>query len=403
MKILPCNNSHNTSNAHFFTSVNDIDNVIWQQLNCNNNLYFNAKYLEALQKNNSEEIQFYYLVLYNNKQEAIAFATIQVINFYLDSVQDQIESVAEWIKCMGQKLRILSPEKPLKILTCGNCFVSGEHGIYIKPTENKQEVLNELATTIIACSKTHLNFPIDAFMLKDFKDETLSFTQQLKDEGYNPFNVEPNMVLTLDKNWLTFDDYLADMKTKFRVKAKKAMKQSSVLKVDDITENNIESLLPKMTKLYKKVTNNAKFNLGDFNLKTYIDLKKNLSEKYILKAYWLNDNLVGFLSGIINNNTLDAHFVGIDYSNNREYAVYQRILYDYILLGIQQKVNFINFGRTASEIKSSVGATPQNLTIYLRHKNTIPNKILRLFLNKIKPTEFKQKLPFKVKKQVEKV
>ena len=97
----------------------------------------------------------------------------------------------------------------------------------------------------------------------------------------------------------------------------------------------------------------------------------------------------------MNKNSLDAHFVGIDYTNNKEYAIYQRMLYDYIALGIKKKVNTINFGRTASEIKSSVGAVPQDLTVYLRHKKTITNQILSLFLKRIQPSVFKQKYPFK--------
>ena len=105
---------------------------------------------------------------------------------------------------------------------------------------------------------------------------------------------------------------------------------------------------------------------------------------------------------MINKNSLDAHFVGIDYEYNREYAVYQRMLYDYVTIGIEKKLDFINFGRTASEIKSSIGAIPQDLTIYLRHKKSIPNKLFRLFLNKIEPKSFNQKFPFKAKDFVNK-
>ena len=126
-------------------------------------------------------------------------------------------------------------------------------------------------------------------------------------------------------------------------------------------------------------------------------MKENLGDSYILKGYWLEGKLVGFLSGIISRNTLDAHFVGIDYDLNRELAIYQRMLYDYIEMAITQRVKWLNFGRTASEIKSSVGAVPQEMTIYLRHRKHLPNKILSLFLNKIKPTEFNQKFPFKAK------
>jgi hypothetical protein len=135
--------------------------------------------------------------------------------------------------------------------------------------------------------------------------------------------------------------------------------------------------------------------LGNFNLETYKDLKEKLGDDYILKTYWLEDKMVGFVSGVVNKNSLDAHFVGINYQLNRAYSIYQRMLYEYIRIGISKKLKTINFGRTASEIKSSVGAIPQDLTMYLRHKKTIKNKILKLFLQRVQATPFQQKFPFK--------
>ena len=68
-----------------------------------------------------------------------------------------------------------------------------------------------------------------------------------------------------------------------------------------------------------------------------------------------------------------------------------------------KKLHTINFGRTASEIKSSVGAVPEDLTIYLRHKKGITNKFLRLLLQRIQPSTFQQKFPFKTIKINEKL
>lgn len=394
MNILSCNNQ--SINSKYFSSIKDIPNVIWEELGCSNNLYFNTKYLEALEFYNPQ-IQFSYIILLNEAQKPIAFATIQIVDFYLDSVQNDMQSIVEWVKCMGRKLRIISPEKPFKILTCGNTFVSGEHGVYIKQNQNKKQVVSQLAKAVLHHANRNLKNGIDAYMLKDFIKESLFITDELLVDGYNSFNVEPNMVLHLDEDWLTFNDYLAAFKTKFRVKARRAIKLSTSLRVEEVSINRLENLLPKMTTLYKKVSSNSSFNLGDFNLETYKLLKENLKDDYVLKAYWLEDELVGFLSGIVNQDSLDAHFVGIDYRYNREYAIYQRMLYDYISLGIDRKVTMINFGRTASEIKSSVGAVPQELTIYLRHKNSIPNRILSLFLKRIQPSQFNQKHPFKKK------
>ncbi|WP_298766869.1 peptidogalycan biosysnthesis protein [uncultured Polaribacter sp.] len=381
-----------TNTSLFYNSIDEIPANIWEELQCETNVYFSRLFLKSIEKNHPK-IDFCYLILLNKEHKAIAFSTLQMVDFHLKAMQKDFNI----LKNLCTKLRILKEHKPLKLLISGNTFVSGEHGLVINQKENKPKVMKALAEGInyfVTNNKTLKN-TIDAFLMKDFEEESLFITNELKKFSYHPFSVEPNMQLKLDKNWLQFDDYLTAMKTKFRVKAKKAFQLSKNLRIEEITEENIISQLPKMTLLYNKVADNADFNLGKFNLETYIDFKKKLKENYILKAFYLEDQMVGFLSGIINKKELDAHFVGIDYELNRTYAIYQRMLYEYITIAISKELKTINFGRTASEIKSSVGATPQNLTMYLRHKKTITNKILKLFLQKVEPTPFQQKFPFK--------
>ena len=382
----------NTSTALFYTSVAAIPSQTWEALDCADNIYFNPKFLNSLEKNHSE-ITFSYIVLIDNHKQPIAFASIKIIDFYLEGIKNDLE----FLKNIGRKLYIFPNKKPLKLLICGNTFVSGEHGVFIKKNQDKKAIVKELAKSInhFVNSNRILKKQIDAFLLKDFAEESLFITDELKDYKYHAFSVAPNMKLQLEENWHNFDDYLASMKTKFRVKARKAYQQSAELLIREVTLSTFEEQLPKMTTLYEKVAANAGFNLGNFNLETYRDLKEKLGDDYILKTYWLEDKMVGFVSGVVNKNSLDAHFVGIDYQMNRAYAIYQRMLYEYIKIGISKKLKIINFGRTASEIKSSIGAIPQDLTMYLRHKKTVKNKILKLFLQRVQPTPFQQKFPFK--------
>lgn len=384
----------NTNSALFFSSVDKISDEIWRNLDCESNVYFHRSFLKAIEENHPDII-FSYIILIDKDKKPIAFASIQIVDFYIDTIKNDIEILIRKLKNIGRKFHIIPDKKPLKLLICGNTFVSGEHGIFIKQKQDKKLLIKKLAKAILHFSNADKKLKIDAFLLKDFINESLLITDKLKDFNYHPFSVEPNMVLTLDENWQNFDDYLASMKTKFRVKARKAYKQSSAIRIEEVTKEDLVNQLPQITALYKKVASNADFNLGDFNLETYTKLKEKFGENYILKTYWLNHKIVGFISGIINQNSLDAHFVGINYELNREYAIYQRMLYDYIEIAISKKLKTINFGRTASEIKSSVGAEPRDLTMYFRHKKSITNRILKLFLQRIQPTPFQQKFPFK--------
>lgn len=388
----------NTNTELYFSSVKDINTEIWKELNCTKNLYFHPDYLYSLEKNNPQVV-FIYIVLLNEKEQPIALATIQVINFPLDKIETSLNQNFHNLKCFARKLGLFPKLKPIKLLVCGNIFVSGEHGIFIKENTNKQKVIKSVAKSITKLTNANkdLSKEISIYLIKDFIKESLGVLNELHDVNYYSFTVEPNMVLNVDENWNNFQDYLDNMKTKFRVKAKRALKLSNNLVVKDLSVENIKAVIPEITNLYKKVVDKADFNLGNFNLYTYLTLKNKLGENYILKTYWYNKKLVGFMSGMISNSSLDAHFVGIDYTLNKELAIYQRMLYDYITIAINKNLKIINFGRTASEIKSSIGAIPQDLTCYIRHKKSLTNKFLKPFLSYIEPKPFKQKKPFKNK------
>jgi len=383
----------NTNTALFFSSVAEIPENIWNELQCDSNIYFHPYYLISLEENNPHII-FSYLVLLNKEKSPIAFASIQIIDFPLDGIESSLNKNFHQLKCFGRRLGVFPKLKPIKLLVCGNVFVSGEHGVFIKENQNKQEVIKKLAKAISTQTTTK---DISIYLLKDFIKESLSITNELHDLNYYSFNVEPNMALYIDENWQTFEDYLSEMKTKFRVKARRALKLSADLVVKDSSIENIKIVLPEITKLYKTVSDKADFNLGDFNLETYMSLKKNLGDNYVFKTYWYHNKIVGFMSGVINTTSLDAHFVGIDYSLNKELAIYQRMLYDYIQIAIRLQLKVINFGRTASGIKSSIGAVPQDLTCYIRHKKSITNKFIKHFLSYIETKPFKQQKPFKSK------
>lgn len=378
----------------FFSEIDAISKEIWEDLDCENNRYFHREFLKSFQKNHPE-IQFYYQILFDKNKKACAIFYFQLIEFEINSIKNNFELFIKKIQKIAAKIPFFPSNRPLKILIVGNTFVSGEHGIFIKEKLDKKVVLKEFSKAILQFTSTQNQLKIDAILCKDFKNESLESTSIFKEYQFKQFSVEPNMVMEIKPDWKNFNDYLAALKTKFRVKAKKALQQSTDLKTVPITSENCEEQLLKMKDLYQKVSLNAGFNLANFNVATYKDLKRSIGENFLLQSYWIGDKMVGFLSGMITNNSLDAHFVGIDYSLNKQYAIYQRMLYDYIKIAIDKNLEIVNFGRTASEIKSSVGAIPQDLTIYFRHKKRITNRILHLFLQRVQPTAFQQKYPFK--------
>ena len=69
-------------------------------------------------------------------------------------------------------------------------------------------------------------------------------------------------------------------------------------------------------------------------------------------------------------------------------------------IGIEKQVSHINFGRTASEIKTTIGSIPIDLTCYIKHKRHFMNSVVRFIVKRVKLKEFKQHHPFKTKKRL---
>ncbi|MFP4844738.1 hypothetical protein [Winogradskyella sp. PE311] len=343
-------------------------------------------FLRAFEIANSD-IEFNYIFILKN-EKAVAFANTQIVTI-------GIETITQNIKMSNKIKRIVNNmfcNNQIRVLFCGNVFLSGEYGTFLKEGEPKIETFNAIAKAVkklYKCKRLHTIF------IKDFEEKSLYITDHLTSFDYASMQVEPNMIINLQTSWLSFEDYTNQLKSKYRVKANRADAKSEALKAIIFTKSDIKNYKEQLQELYQNTIDNADFNAQILNLDTYINLKNSFKDQFIVKGYFFNEKLVGFLSAMQNGKNLDAHFIGIDYSKNKELAIYPRILNDYVRLGISTKSNQINLGRTASEIKSTLGAVPKTLTCYCKHKRYLPNKILKPFIKNVKIKSFKQHQPFK--------
>jgi len=369
-------------------SVDLIDPVVFKELNTDKNVYFSKSFLKAFERSNPQ-IEFKYITIADAEKKTIALAVVQVISLSVEGTLKNIKVASLIRKLLG----LFFCNEHIKILFCGNVFLSGEHGIRCSDGVSKDEIMSQIGIALDAVAAN--TKPLHAIFIKDFKEESLKNTRQFLKFGYSEINVEPNMIVQLDPKWKTFEDYKNILKSKYRVKANKADSSSSSLKSRLFTEHDFETYKEELQALYQNTIDNASFNAQVLNLNTYIHLRASFKDDFIVKAYFLEDKLVGFLTALVNKNTLDAHFIGLDYRLNKSHAIYPRILNDYVRLGIEKQVSSIDLGRTASEIKTTIGAIPLELSCYIKHKNPFFNSLIKPFFRRIKIKEFKQHSPFK--------
>lgn len=366
------------------SNIREIPSSTFEELGCADSFYFSKQFIEALESQN-EQISNSYCLFFKN-DNPIALAILQHINIDLEQATEQLSLTGR----LGHWLRCILSNKKTSIIISGNVFLSGDYGVFVKDgvkARSIYELLSQKFTTSSAFKTASVYF------LKDFnaqQDQAASIAEKYK---FQSFAVEPNM--KLDVRWESFQAYKNDLKSKYRVKVNKADSSSERLEVLDFTASEIRTHLVTLQNLYENVSQKALFNAVNLNIEMYAVLKDRFRESVLFYVYKKQNHIVGFLTAFYSNEILNAHFIGIDYEYNKTDAIYPRILNDYIRLGIKLGAKTINLGRTASEIKSTLGATPEHLRCYVRHKRTLANRFFKPALKQIKMTEYKQHTPFK--------
>jgi predicted N-acyltransferase len=215
-------------------------------------------------------------------------------------------------------------------------------------------------------------------------------------KSHYQFSAQPNMVFDIREEWHSEVDYIQSFSKKYRDQYKRSRK-----KLDGIEKRKLnvaEIILNESTiyNLYEIVAKNAPFNTFFLAKNHFRVLKEQLGHDFLLYGYFLDEKLIGFSTLIKNGKVMDTYFLGYDEYVQKEKMLYLNMLYNMTKFGIENQFKKIIFGRTALEIKSSIGAKPVVMSGFIYHTNTWINKMLPKIFPNLEPTlVWQQRHPFK--------
>lgn len=375
-----------------YDSVKLVNGEDWNTITCNQSIYLSLDYLQALEDALPEGIGFRYIIYYNDLLKPIAVSYIQIIEFEIsDAKFDRYFSKVP----KGIKTKVLQSINA-NIVLCGNVFACGEVGYAHTSDLSTSDALQLISGSLKRIiDNKNKNGSISFSLFKEFWPTTFVSAQSLVDDGYKEIMLDVNMVMPIPEHWKHFDDYLGVLLAKYRTRTKSVYKKSHNIKVVDFTAKDIENNADRIEELYYAVLDNALYKFGQLNSKAFVNFKKKLGDQFIFKAYYLKEKMIGFSTIIHFNNITDANYVGLDYAYNKAYALYQRMLYDFIKTSITLGSHELRLGRTAELIKSAVGAKVVDMKLYVKHRSKISNKLLEPIIKNISPSEVEIRNPFK--------
>jgi hypothetical protein len=383
-----------------YHSVQDLPSE-WQDASPSHNLFLQVPFLSAIETSPPKGMRFCYLVFYKN-DTPLGVAYCQISPFSVgDSVMTDDENDKKYpclVRAFGRIVRNFVAGKNRNLLICGNLLLTGEHGFYFPDNIDKATAFDILEEALIF-TQSELearSINIDGILIKDITEQHRAPVQVLIDRKFSEFTFHPNMVLNLRENWESFEDYMNDISSKYKVRARKAFKCLDGIEKAKLTDLQIFSYQEQLHKLYKSVVDNQDFNMVALNESYMPNLKRKLGDQFNIFGYFLDEKLIGYYTTIENHDELEAHFLGFEPDMNREYHIYHNMLFDILKMGIELKMKKVVYARTAMEIKSTLGAEAHQMLCYIRANNRLTNKVLGPIVDYLKPsTDWVPRNPFK--------
>ncbi len=363
-------------------------------------VFLQGDYLQALEAHLPDNLHQGYAVLFQGKLP-VGVMVLQLAHF---DVQKSLRLEQNGVNGHFAELKVqlkkwLSSHFQMNVLAVGNFLLTGQHGFHFLPQvppHKRAELIQQGIEAAKAFFESSLNLEVDGLMVKDLDPAAEPASRALDAAGWRSYPFQPNMVLPVRPDWTSFDDYLAALSSKYRVRFRRARKKLDGIQCREFDAETLHRCQDKVFALYQEVADSAEFSMTKISKGYLLALKQLLGPRFRLFAYLLNDEPVGFFTAIANRSDLEAHFIGFHAPLNRKHQLYLNMLYDLVALGIEGGFSRVVFARTALEIKSSVGAVPLQLTSFVRAVKPFHKLILPATMEILEPVEeWTPRHPFK--------
>jgi hypothetical protein len=384
--------------AHF-TSVFDVPTAHWSQLvQQSGNFLLSAPYLAALEQHPYKGMCFHYVLAYK-ETEPIALLYFQETDVHIANVDKNVDTekvgdISLFDRAKGLVMKGMESVK-LRLLVHGNLLQSGDHAAYFRADMElaaRARIIDAVCKMVIASDRSGKK--VRGLLVKDITP-AMEAEMKLLDAELTPFEVQPNMEVAIREHWKAFDDVMEDYSSKYRVRAKAAIKKADLLELRQLSETDIQQHNDRIMELFKNVEAQSDFHMVSIHPRYFLDMKAALDTMFVINGYFLDGKLIGFYSYIRGMGHNYASFVGIDYDHNRDCALYQNMLYRLLNDAVQDGARSVDLARTAMEIKSTIGAEPVSYRLMVKHLNGFTNSIVKRFIVNIKAKEWEQRRPFK--------
>ena len=354
-------------------SIDYLDPTHWDKVTSHNSLFLSRRYLRVLEDAGPENLRPCYALIFRDKEPVAAIAA---------------QSVTVSLARLRKKASTSTPLEKLdeKMLVCGSLLSWGMHGISFAPNENHKPLWPAVAEAIYRLRRVDKLFGDTAFvMVKDIPNEYASAATALSRFSYRELETEPNMVLDISPQWKSYDDYLASLTSKYRKQAKQIEKEVTAAgcSLEEIECEQVASNASELHELYLQTHKNARLRLVTLPVTFLPTLAERFGDDMRFTVLRKDKTLLGFVTTVKDGETAVGYYIGFDRKANAEFPIYFRLLQSVVGHAIALGCQRLSLGRTALEPKARLGARPDPMRVWIRHRIPMLNLIVRGLLHAI--------------------
>ncbi|HEV7397261.1 MAG TPA: GNAT family N-acetyltransferase [Pyrinomonadaceae bacterium] len=367
-------------------SVDYLDGERWDALTRNDSVFLSRRYLRVLEETGPANLRQRYALIFRGSQ-AVAAVAGQCVT--LSVAQTQKESKHKKISATLEHLEE-------RMLVCGNLLSWGMHGVSFAPDEDPAELWPAVAEALYRIRRADkLYGDTDLVMVKDITDKEAPAASTLSRFSYRPLETDPNMVLEISPSWKSYEDYLAGLNSKYRKTAKQIDKEA--LAAGCIVEElkDVGKHAETLHGLYMQVHSNARFRPVTLKPEFIPTLAERLGEDLRCTILRRGDEIIGFVTTVRDGETAVGYYIGFDRKASADCPIYLRLLQAVVPDALKLGCRRLSLGRTALEPKARIGAKPQPMRVYIRHRVPMLNVLVRGLLHTISHDEAPERNPFK--------
>ena len=284
--------------------------------------------------------------------------------------------------------RLLRPFRT-KVLVLGQLLTSGDYGQaglhQLSPAE-AGHLLPAVAETLMQQQTGYR-----AVLLKDLFATDTPHTRALIGRGFTQLPTDPIMVLPL--RWPDVRSYLADLSSKYRIRYRRARTKLEGIHRRQLSSQEVSDRIDRLYQLYRLTSQGAAVNLTALTP----DYFRWLAGRARVDGYFTEARvLIGFTTALANGPVYQAHYLGLEPAYKYSHHLYHNMLFDLLADALEGDYETLDYGRTASEIKSSIGAVPRTYATLVRLRSPLLDRLIPCFTPAVfTASDWQQRHPFR--------